>query len=111
MTEPQRNIGRGAFDALTGVPLFIAAPLLRAWHLRWGASADEVGNAMPGDDLVKRASFNATRAISIDAPPEDVWPWIVQMGYRRAGFYTYAVLDNAGIESPMSSWTSTNTLR
>ena len=46
-----------------------------------------------------RASFNATRAITIAAPPELVWPWIVQMGYRRAGFYTYALLDNAGYES------------
>lgn len=54
---------------------------------------------MPGDDLVPNASFTATRAITIDAPPEDVWPWIVQMGYGRAGFYTYALLDNAGYES------------
>jgi hypothetical protein len=54
---------------------------------------------MPGDEIVPKASFNATRAITIDAPPERAWPWIVQMGYRRAGFYTYALLDNAGYES------------
>ena len=54
---------------------------------------------MPGDEIVPKASFNGTRAITIDAPPKTVWPWIVQMGYRRAGFYTYAVLDNAGYES------------
>jgi hypothetical protein len=54
---------------------------------------------MPGDEIVPRAQFNATRAITIDAPPEMVWPWIVQMGYRRAGFYTYDLLDNAGYES------------
>lgn len=54
---------------------------------------------MPGDELVPDASFNATRAITIQAPPEAVWPWIVQIGYRRAGFYTYDVLDNAGYES------------
>jgi hypothetical protein len=54
---------------------------------------------MPGDELVTGASFEATRAITIEAPPEAVWPWIVQMGYRRAGFYTYALLDNAGYES------------
>jgi hypothetical protein len=54
---------------------------------------------MPGDDIVPKASFAATRAITIDAPPELVWPWIVQMGYRRAGFYTYALLDNAGFDS------------
>jgi hypothetical protein len=54
---------------------------------------------MPGDDLFPKAQFNATRAITIDATPDLVWPWIVQMGYRRAGFYTYALLDNAGYES------------
>lgn len=51
---------------------------------------------MPGDDVVRRAQFNATRAISVDAPPERVWPWIVQLGYGRAGFYTYDLIDNAG---------------
>jgi hypothetical protein len=54
---------------------------------------------MPGDEIVPKASFNETRAITIDAPPDEVWPWIVQIGYRRAGFYTYALLDNAGYES------------
>jgi hypothetical protein len=67
--------------------------------MRWGATDAEVAGPMPGDEIVPKASFNATRAISIDAPPERVWPWIVQMGYRRAGFYTYALLDNAGCES------------
>jgi hypothetical protein len=91
---------RGVFDALSGLPLFATAPLYRRWHLRWGATDGEVFDSMPGDDLVPNASFNATRAITIDAPPEMVWPWIVQMGYKRAGFYTYALLDNAGYESP-----------
>jgi hypothetical protein len=54
---------------------------------------------MPGDEIVADASFSATRAITIDAPPEQVWPWIVQIGYRRAGFYTYDLLDNAGYPS------------
>ena len=54
---------------------------------------------MPGDDVVPRAQFNATRAMSIGAPPERVWPWIVQLGYGRAGFYTYDLLDNAGVPS------------
>lgn len=94
------QIIRSVLDALSGLPLFITTPLYRHWHLRWGASDDEVRSSMPGDDLVPRASFKATRAITIAAPPEMVWPWIVQMGYKRAGFYTYALLDNAGYESP-----------
>jgi hypothetical protein len=94
-----RRIGHAILDALSGLPLFATAPLYRPWHLRWGATNDEVCGPMPGDDLVPKASLNATRAITIDAPPQLVWPWIVQMGYRRAGFYTYALLDNAGFDS------------
>ena len=54
---------------------------------------------MPGDEVLDRPSFNATRAVTIDASPEDIWPWIVQIGYRRAGFYSYDSLDNDGIPS------------
>jgi hypothetical protein len=95
----KRRIGHAILDALSGLPLFATAPLYRHWHLRWGATDEEVRGSMPGDEIVPNPSFNATRAITIDAPPELVWPWIVQMGYRRAGFYTYALLDNAGYES------------
>ena len=97
--ETDRHIGHAILDALSGLPLFATAPLYRRWHLRWGATDQEVQGPMPGDELVPKASLNATRAITIGAPPELVWPWIVQMGYRRAGFYTYALLDNAGFES------------
>ena len=86
-------------DAVTAVPLWATTPLIRPWHLRWGATTQEVAAAMPGDDVVRRAQFNATRAIRIDAPPDQVWPWIAQLGYRRGGFYTYDLLDNAGERS------------
>ena len=86
-------------DALTAVPWFVLTPVVRAWHLRWGATADEVHGAMPGDEIVRRARFNATRAVTVGAPPERVWPWIVQLGYGRAGFYTYDLIDNAGQRS------------
>jgi hypothetical protein len=64
--------------------------------MRWGATEAEVSGAMPGDEIVPRAQFNATRSITIDAPPEQVWPGIAQLGYRRGGFYTYDQVDNAG---------------
>jgi hypothetical protein len=95
----EQGIGRAialALDALTAVPWFLVSPLVRPWHLRWGATTDEVHGAMPGDEVVPRAQFNATRAVTVDAPPERVWPWIVQLGYGRAGFYTYDLIDNAG---------------
>ncbi len=68
----------------------------RTWHLRWGATPDEVTGPMPGDDLMDRAHFVATRAISIAAPPDRVWPWLVQVGFGRAGFYSYDFVDNHG---------------
>ena len=71
-----------AFSALT-LSLSAAARVYRRWHLRWGATEDEATGPMPGDDLVPKASFVATRALSIDAPPDRVWPWIVQVGYGR----------------------------
>jgi hypothetical protein len=83
-------------DTLTAVPWFLLTPLVRPWHLRWGATDAEVHGPMPGDDVVRRAQFNATRSISIDAPPEQVWPRIVQLRYGSAGFYTYDLIDNAG---------------
>jgi hypothetical protein len=82
-----RAIGTSVLDAVGGIPLFLTAPLYRRWHLRWGATDEEVHAHLPGDEIVTDASFSATRAITIDAPPEQVWPWIVQLGYRRAGFY------------------------
>jgi len=87
------------FDTLSEVPIWVATPLVRPWHMRWGATDAEVASAMPGDDIVRRAQFNATRAITIEAPPEHVWPWIAQLGYGRGGFYAYDLVDNAGERS------------
>jgi len=97
--RPHVPLGRRialVLDALAAIPLWVAAPFVRGWHLCWGATGDEVHSSMPGDDIVPRAQFSATRAITVDAAPERVWPWIVQLGYRRAGFYTYDLIDNAG---------------
>jgi hypothetical protein len=71
----------------------------RPWALNWGASREEIALPMPGDSIVSNPTFNATRAVTIAATPEEIWPWIVQMGYRRAGFYSYDRLDNDGIPS------------
>jgi hypothetical protein len=68
----------------------------RSWHLRWGATDDEVRGPMPGDDLLDGAAFTATRAVSIAVPPAQVWPWLIQVGFGRAGFYSYDLLDNLG---------------
>ena len=51
---------------------------------------------MPGDQLSFRPTFLSTRAITIRSTPERIWPWLVQIGYGRAGFYGYDVLENLG---------------
>jgi hypothetical protein len=71
----------------------------RPWALNWGATAEEIRRAMPGDELVADPTFNATRAVTISGRPDDIWPWIVQIGYLRAGFYSYDRLDNDGVPS------------
>lgn len=81
-------------QVVADLPLFATAPLYRAWHLRWGATDAEVSSPMPGDHLVEGAQFNPTRAVTIDAPPEAVWPWLVQAGFGRAGWYSDDLLDN-----------------
>jgi predicted CoA-binding protein len=68
---------------------------LRPWHRRWGATDAEAHGVLPGDDLVPGAS-STTRAIAIAAPPAAVWPWIVQIGWGRAGWYSYDWIDNDG---------------
>jgi hypothetical protein len=68
----------------------------RPWQLRWGATAEEVARSLPGDELVLAPTFDATRAITIQAQPEAVWPWLVQVGVKRAGWYSYDLLDNFG---------------
>ena len=63
-----------------------------AWRprmLRWGATEEEAAEPLPGDEITPHPRVRSTRAITIDAPPEKVWPWIVQMGMGRAGFYTH----------------------
>ena len=94
--RPPRSLGRRLgllLDTLSAVPVWATTPLVRSWHMKWGATGGEVAGPMPGDAVVAKAQFNA---ITIDAPPRDVWPWIVQLGYGRAGFYTYDQVDNGG---------------
>jgi hypothetical protein len=86
-----------AAAAAVAVPAYLK--LIRPRQLRWGATDEEVARTMPGDDIVASPTFNATRAISIQAAPEEIWPWIVQMGLGRAGWYSYDWIDNLGRSS------------
>ena len=89
---------RAALRALPilGIGLGVYLQVIRPWQLRWGATDDEVRRATPGDEIVTRPTFNATRAVTVQAPPSVIWPWIVQIGFGRAGWYSYDLLDNFG---------------
>jgi len=92
-----RRPSRGAALAcgLIGGYLAVGRPLM----LHWGATCEELRAALPGDELVPDYTTQSTRAVTIDAPVEAVWPWLAQIGQDRAGFYSYEWLENlAGCE-------------
>jgi hypothetical protein len=65
----------------------------RRWFGRWGSTPADLARVMPGDAVIVNPTYVATLAITINASPEDIWPWLVQMGYRRGGLYSYDWLD------------------
>lgn len=84
--------------AVVGILVLTAAlfmAVIRPWYNRWGATDEEVSIELPGDELIPDGG-SVTRAIGIDAPPGDVWPWLVQLGFGRAGWYSYDWIDNDG---------------
>jgi len=68
--------------------------VVRPWHQHWGMTPDELARFWPGDELVPNATSDATHGITIHAPAARIWPWIVQIGQDRAGFYSYTQLEN-----------------
>lgn len=87
----KRNIGLTA----AGIAAAAAAYhfFIRPKHLKWGTQKEEADSKLPGDELIQNGQ-STTHAINIDAPIEDVWPWFVQLGQDRAGFYSYTWLEN-----------------
>ena len=83
--------------ALTSVYRWV----LRPWHVRWGTIDGEPDGSLPGDDLLADAA-QTTRAVAVDAPAADVWPWLVQLGWGRAGWYSYDWIDNDGRPSAVT---------
>ena len=68
--------------------------VVEPWFRRWGATDDEVTGTLPVDELVEAGTRTTTRAITVQAPIQEVWPWLVQIGQDRAGFYSYTWLEN-----------------
>lgn len=88
------DVAREVRDVVADLPRFLTAPLLRPWHRHWGATRHEIGAPLPGDALVPGAQYRCTRAITVAATPEEVWPWLVQVGCLRAGWYSDDLLDD-----------------
>jgi len=66
---------------------------IRRWMNQWGATPSDLVRVMAGDNLLPNATYSGTMAVVVDAPPERIWPWLVQMGYQRGGLYSYDWLD------------------
>jgi uncharacterized protein YndB with AHSA1/START domain len=89
------------YGGIAAVGATVYAKLVRPWHLAWGTTEDEAKAVLPGDEFAPEPTIEATHAITIDAPPEDVWPWIAQLGQHKAGFYSYRWLEDlAGCHMP-----------
>lgn len=80
-------------EVMVAILLALYMGVFRPWHQRWGATDAEVALGIPGDSLVAEPQEVTTRAITIRARPEHVWPWLAQMGWRRGGLYSYDWLD------------------
>jgi hypothetical protein len=119
----RRLINLAALSAALSFLVAVYVRRLRPLQMHWGATAEETGRPMPGDDLVPQATWNATRAVTVSARPEHIWPFLVQIGWGRAGWYGYDWVDNGGRPSawevlpehqnvavgkefPMSPWTA-----
>ena len=96
-SEPRHKVWR-----LTGIViswaflLYVAIVLaLRPWNLQWGTTSAERASVLPGDEFVPVAHYRIDHGITINAPTEAVWPWLIQIGQDRGGFYSYTKLENA----------------
>jgi hypothetical protein len=95
MKKSLKIIGIFAGLAILAVIVTIA---LMPWMDRWGATNDEINATLPGDELVSSPRYIYNRVVTVNATPEEIYPWLVQMGAERGGMYTY-------------SWFETNILR
>ena len=94
LSRPALAVGVAAAGAVATAGPAGYVLFFRRWCLTWGARDDEVAAKLPGDELLPDAGLVTTRAVTIDAPPEAIWPWLVQMGSGRGGAYSYDWIEN-----------------
>jgi hypothetical protein len=88
--------GTAAWLAIATVVIGTYLIVVGPWQRRWGATDEELARRLPGDELLRPDAPSTTRAITIDAAPEAVFPWLLQIGYGRGGWYSYDWIDNDG---------------
>ena len=88
-----KDIREGIAGA-AAIAVALLTPFLRPWRSKWGSTDDELHRSWQGDDLVPHPKGGYTHAITIRASAADVWPWLMQMGQGRGGFYSYDWLEN-----------------
>jgi hypothetical protein len=94
LSRPALAVGVAAAGAVATVGPAAYVLFFRRWCLTWGARGDEVAAKLPGDELLPAADLVTTRAVTVNAPPEAIWPWLAQMGSGRGGAYTYDWIEN-----------------
>ncbi len=94
LSRPALAVGVAAAGAVATVGPAGYVLFFRRSCLTWGARDDEVAATLPGDELLPGAGLVTTRAVTIDAPPEAIWPWLVQIGSGRGGTYSYDWIEN-----------------
>jgi hypothetical protein len=83
-----------AFFGFFALALVLYFAFIFPWMMEWGAAAAEILGPLPGDDIVRNPMYRSTRALTIGAPVEEVWPWLAQVGQDRGGFYSYTWVEN-----------------
>jgi hypothetical protein len=94
IARPALEVAEAVVGGVEVALISLAAPLVRRRYVRWGATPAEVGAWMAGDELVPDPKLGYTRALTIAAPPHDVWRWLAQIGQGRGGLYSYDALEN-----------------
>ncbi len=87
---------RGLLGALVAASagVIVYVRWLRPYQMHWGATPGEIERSLPGDEIFPAPTWNATRAVTVAATPEEIWPWLLQIGWGRAGWYGYDWADN-----------------
>lgn len=92
LIKSAKTLGNLAILAIVALTVYFI--FIQSWHQRWGTTDDELHRKLPGDDLLPEPIYHCTHAITINAPVEEIWKWLLQIGQDRGGFYSYNWIEN-----------------